>query len=353
MIEPQDAAIRHLLRTNPAYFFDFAVRLLHSPADVVPWSARVLGSSLARCLQGGRRRLIVNMPPRTLKSSYASVALPAYALAVRPELKIICIAGHRGLANDHHAKTLALMTHPSYRALFPHVKTTSTASKICLPHGGSRSASTPTGPLTGRGADLVIIDDPQKTDESEDPRKSDSIRRWYDRNIYQRLDSKPESTVVLVMQRLAQDDLTAHLLANGNWELLCLPAVAMRDERFDGVFGNRIVRRRGEALNPARDSLIELRAALMEVGAREFMAQYQQDPYPPGQNSRRGGAFHIAPHPDADVSECKGAEFFFGRVEEEVFVLDRVFGERTRLRMGPPPTYTVDEWEQRFRQPQQ
>ena len=127
-------AIRHMYQSDPSSFFALAFRLLHPGVDYRShWSTKVLGEALARCYRRETQRLIVNMPPRSLKSVCASVAFPAWILAVRPETKIFCFAGHRGLADDHHALTRTLMSHPKYRALFPHVRFKETASKILLP----------------------------------------------------------------------------------------------------------------------------------------------------------------------------------------------------------------------------
>ena len=135
-----------------------------------------------------------------------------------------------------------------------------------------------------------------------------------------------------------------HLLAQGNWELLSLPAIATKDESFPRLFGGRIIRKKGEALNPAREDRAQLREAILHMGAKAFMAQYQQDPYPPGQGGLRGGAFHFAPHPDATEEECKHASFFLGTVPEETFLLERYFGEFSGIRPGPPPRMTSEEW---------
>ena len=348
MDDTQTRAIRHMYQTDLGSFFRLAFRLLYPHVEFAPhWSIDLLGDALARCHRGETKRLIINMPPRSLKSICASVAFPAWALALRPETKIHCVAGHRGLADDHHTMTRNLIAQPKYRGLFPHVRFSEGASKIALPHGGSRAAFTPTGALTGRGADLIIIDDPQAAHEADDPAKSAAIRSWYDRNVYQRLDRKSDGVVILVMQRLAQDDLTAHLLAKGDWEHLNLPAIATKDERFPRVSGRRVLRAKGDALHSAREDREALREALLRLGAQVFMAQYQQDPYPPGEGGERGGAFHFVPHPDATDQECDPASFFIGRVPEETFVLERVFGEFSGMRPGPPPPMTTErfvEW---------
>ena len=339
-------AIRHMYQSDPASFFGLAFRLLYPGVKYVPhWSTQLLGEALHRCFRRETKRLIINMPPRTLKSHCASVAFPSWVLAVRPESKILCVAGHPGLAGEHHTRTRNLMCDPKYRAIFPHVRFTETARSINLPHGGSRSSFTLTGAITGHGADMIIIDDPQAAHESE-PIESEGVCDWYDRNIYQRLDDKKDGVVILLMQRVAHDDLTAHLLARGGWEHLNLPAIATEDQLFPAYFGERVLRKKGDALHPARESCDQLRAAMLQMGAHAFMAQYQQAPY--GSSEGQGcSVFHIPPHPNATVEECKGAPICFGWVPEEKFVLEEHFGEFIGIRAGPPPALTTEEWLER------
>ena len=340
MDDLETRAIRHMYQSDMTSFLGLAARLLC--ADYRPhWSTEVLGEALSRCYRREAKRLIINMPPRSLKSLCASVALPAWILAVRPETKIICVAGNRGLADDHHVLTRSLMSHPKYRALFPHVRFKEAATRISLPNGGSRFASTPTGALTGRGADFIIIDDPQGAHEAADQAKSESIRNWYDRNIHQRLDDKENGVVILVMQRLAHDDLTAYLLAKGGWELLSLPAIATQDERFPRVFGDRVIRKKGEAFHSAREDRDQLREAMLQMGAKAFMAQYQQEPYAPGEGEGCG-VFHFVPRPDATEEECKRSSVCLGRIPEETFLLEKLFGEFSGIRRGSPPPITVE-----------
>ena len=86
----------------------------------------VLGDTLMRCQRGEINRLIINMPPRYLKSLCASVTFPAWVLGNQPQTKIMCVSGHRGLAEDHHVLCRTLMAHRRYRAVFPHVRFTET-----------------------------------------------------------------------------------------------------------------------------------------------------------------------------------------------------------------------------------
>lgn len=349
MTDLEARAIKHMYQSEPRMFLQLAFRLLHPGVPYLHnWSVDVLGEALERCYRREAKRLIINMPPRSLKSMCTSIAFPAWMLGVQPESKIMCIAGHKGLAEEQQELTQKLMLHPRYRALFPHVRVAEAASRLKLAQGGFRSAFTPSGAITGRGADVIIIDDPQSAHDADDRQKSASIRSWYDRNIYQRLDDKHDGVIIVVMQRLAHDDLTAHLLKQDGWEVLKIPAIATEDERLPASLGGDLVRRAGDALHSARESRDQLREAMLRMGAKAFMSQYQQEPYPEGKGEGRGGAFHMAPHPDATEDECRGSCVFFTTIEEEHYVLDRVFGERTCIRPGSPPPLSTKEWTEKY-----
>ncbi|MGJ8636012.1 MAG: hypothetical protein ACSHX5_04120 [Phycisphaerales bacterium] len=346
MTSPESRAIRHMYRTDPRMFMQLAFRMLHPGIEYQHnWSIDVLGEALARCHRRESTRLIINMPPRSLKSVCASIAFPAWVLGVQPDQKILCIAGHRGLADEHHHLAHRLMTHNRYQGLFPHVRVSEQPGRLKLQQGGARLAHTPSGAVTGKGADMIIIDDPQTTQHADDQGKCAEIRNWYDRNIYQRLNDKHDGLIIVVTQRLSADDLTTHLLNQDGWEVLSLPAIAMQDEHLPPSLGGGLVRRKGEALHPARESREQLREEMLRLGATVFMAQYQQDPYPVGEGEERGGVFHTAPYPDATPEECKGCDLFFTRMPEEHFVLDEVFGERSCIRQGTPPELTSEEFD--------
>jgi hypothetical protein len=343
MPDTKARAIKQMYRTEPRMFFRLAFRLLHPGTEYQQnWSVDVLGEALKRCATGETRRLIINMPPRSLKSICTSVAFPAWLLGTQPDRKIMCIAGHRGLAEDQHDLARRLMTHERYRALFPHVRLDESSGRVTTPHGGCRLALTPSAAITGRGADVVIIDDPQSPSDADDAGAARDVRSWYDRNIYPRLNDKKKGVVIVVMQRLAHDDLTAHLVEQGGWEVLSMPAIAMADERMPESLGGGLARSKGEALHPLREDLQELREALQRMGAKAFMAQYQQEPYAPGAGEGRGGAFHMVRQSPAHGEEY--SPVFFTQMPEEMFVLESVFGEPLGVRTGPPPPLTEEAW---------
>ena len=246
--------------------------------------------ALARCERGECKRLIVNMPPRSLKSFTASVAFPGWMLGRNPEAKIMCVAGHRGLADDQHELTKRLLAHRKYRSVFPHVRTFESHGAIRLRQGGIRSVFSTTVALTGRGADMIIRDDPQRIglDEADERRASDAAWSWYRRNVEQRLNNPRDGVIIVVMQRLSSDDLTSKLLESGGWEVVSIPLIAEGNERYPGVVGGRVVRSEGELLNAGRTGREHAQQLLMSVGARPFLAQYQQQPAGPGEHSGGG-----------------------------------------------------------------
>jgi len=139
--------------------------------------------------------------------------------------------------------------------------------------------------LTGRGADLIIIDDPLKPEEALSQAQRQASNDWYDHTLYSRLNDKLTGAIVLIMHRLHQDDLTAHVLAQEAWEVVRLPALAEADEELcaDTALGPQcFTRRRGEALQPEREPLAVLEHIRRTIGEYNFAGQYQQAPAPLG-----------------------------------------------------------------------
>ena len=151
---------------------------------------------------------------------------------------------------------------------------------------GFRMATSVGGVLTGRGADVIIIDDPLKPDDALSDTRRSAVNDWYDNTLLSRLNSKEQGIIILVMQRLHQDDLVGHVLDRGEeWETLVFPAIAEEDEHYvyDTAFGREIYERKsGEVLDPDRESLATLLAMKRGVGEYNFASQYQQNPTPVG-----------------------------------------------------------------------
>ena len=261
-----------------------------SPGDSLArnWHLEAITYALTRVLSGETRRLIITVPPRSLKSICASVAFPAFVLGQDPTRRIICVSYSEGLARKHANDGRALMRSPLYRA-FPNTRIDAgkdTELEVATTKRGAfRLATSVGGTLTGRGGNLLIIDDPLKPQEAQSETARDNLRQWYTNTLLSRLDNKAEDAIVVVMQRLHVDDLVGHLLEHGGFDHLDLPAIAEVDEAIPLGPGRHHGRRSvGDVLHPEREPLPVLDEIKRAMGSLEFSAQYQQRPIPLGGN---------------------------------------------------------------------
>jgi hypothetical protein len=125
-----------------------------------------------------------------------------------------------------------------------------------------------------------VLDDPQKPDEALSEAHRNSAGQWFDTTLLSRLDSKSEGAVVIVMQRLHEDDLAGRLLEKGSWHQLKITAVAEQDEHIPVGPRRDHKRKVGTAIDPRRESLEDLARLKQSMGELFFSAQYQQEPIP-------------------------------------------------------------------------
>jgi predicted phage terminase large subunit-like protein len=220
------------------------------------------------------RRLMIFMPPRHGKSLLASQIFPAYYLGLHPDRQIICASYGQELADDFGRKVRNMVSDPIHRAIFPEFRLADDSAsmrRFDTTAGGSYFAVGRGGPITGRGADLLLIDDPLKDAEEA---RSEVTRRmlheWYSSVAYTRL--QPGGGIVLISTRWHEDDLAGRLLrelGGEDWHVLSLPAIAEVDESF---------RRAGEALWPEKFPLEVLERIRRDVGGPTFASLYQQRP---------------------------------------------------------------------------
>ena len=237
----------------------------------------------------GRRtkRLIVTVPPRHLKSIVFSVALPAFFLGRDPTKRIICVSYSNELAIKHALDFRAVVNSLWYRRAFPKTKISrekDTQHETMTTARGYRYATSVNGTLTGRGANIIILDDPQKPDEAQSETQRKTVGEWYDTTLLSRLDSKSEGAIILVMQRVHEDDLAGRLLEKSGWDHLKVPAIAENDEQIS-LGGRRFHRRKaGDIIDPHGDSYEALVEMKRSMGELFFSAQYQQEPIPAAGN---------------------------------------------------------------------
>lgn len=245
------------------------------------WHIDAMAEQLVQSYLGNCQRLIVNMPPRMLKSIVMSVAYPAWLLGHDPSAEVMCISYGDELVKDLGHKCLTLMQSDRYKKAFPNIrlnKKHQRANHIGLIGGGKRLGIPAGGAITGRGGDIIIIDDPLKASDARN-KERESINQWYDDNIYQRINNKNKGVVIIVMQRLHENDLTGHLMSKPEpWHLLKLPAIAEIDAQYPMPLENIYHRKAEEVLHPRLESLEKLEMVKANLGSYVFAAQYQQEP---------------------------------------------------------------------------
>ncbi len=256
-------------------FCSFVQRCFHelypSTAFTWNWHVELMAAKLADCVRGKIRRLIINVPPRHLKSLCASIALPAWYLGHNPAAQILCASYGMDLAEKLARDCRSIMTSPFYARAFstrlsPQKQS---AHELETTAGGFRFATSVGGPLTGRGGDMIILDDPLKADEAYSDVQRRTGNSWYDQALLSRLNNREIGCIIIVTQRLHEDDLVGHVLGRESWEVISLPAIAEQDETH--IIGTpqgevRFHRNRGEAIHPARESRGAFDSTRTDVG---------------------------------------------------------------------------------------
>lgn len=240
------------------------------------WFHEVIAALLTN--RTGRLRIIINAPPRSMKSFLISIAWPAYKLGIDPTHRFICGSYSQTLAYKTAWTCRKIMESDWYQELFPTRLAKSTEDELVTTQGGFRFAVSIGGTLTGLGGDTLIIDDPLNASDALSDVIREGTNQWFDGTLMSRLNQKAAGRVIVVQQRLHQHDLTGHLLEKGDWESLVYPAIAPEDTRI--VLPNRsFIWRRGEPLQ-LREDLKTLAYVERETGYMEFQAHYLQRPVP-------------------------------------------------------------------------
>src|SRR6266403_280756 len=262
-----------LLRHDLCAFIHRSFRELNSQTRFLAnWHIEMLAAKLEEVQRGSCKRLIINVPPRHLKSHATSIAFPAWILGHEPAKQILSVTYAQDLSDNLARRSRTLMTSPFYQALFDTriSRGREAVSDYETTAGGYRLSTSVGGVLTGRGADIIVIDDPLKADDALSESRRRSVNEWYDNTLRSRLNSQEQGAIIIVMQRLHADDLVAHVQEHGSWDLLSFPAIAEKDEMYDVLtpFGRRRIHRKtDEILQPtllSASRLTDLRRGMTE-----------------------------------------------------------------------------------------
>ena len=234
---------------------------------------KIMAQKFEEIANGTCKRLIINMPPRHTKSEFASYMLPAWFLGRFPGKKVIQTSNTAELAVGFGRKVRNLVGSEAYQSIFPDVglqADSKAAGRWATNKGGDYFAIGVGGTVTGKGADLLIIDDPHSEQEAaiaaSNPEVYDKVHEWYSSGPRQRL--QPGGAIVVVMTRWSKRDLTGRILQSAverdgdKWEVISFPAILPS----------------GNCLWPQFWSLTELTALKEELPVSKWNAQYQQEP---------------------------------------------------------------------------
>lgn len=287
-IQNRPAFMDQIARLDFAFFVRRVFPLVNGGGEVAwNWHLDAITCRLQHVQKSQVSRLLVTMPPRNLKSFMISVAWPAWMLGQDPTLNFVCVSYSGELAGKLARDCQAVMQSSLYRRLFPR---TIISTKRSAQHdfetttGGGRLATSITGTLTGRGGNIIIIDDPIKPDEAESETTRGNVNDWFKSTLASRLNDKRTGAIICVMQRLHQYDLAGAILEDGGWDHLSLSAIATEDSTIPLTRGRLHHRRIDDVLHPERESRAILERIKAEQGSTIFNAQYQQDPVPAGGN---------------------------------------------------------------------
>jgi len=342
---PLGLVLRATLALDFMSFTEFAFGVVRPNTRFRPnWHLEALAHKLSQVASGEVRRLIITMPPRNLKSLFASVALPAWFLGHNPSERVVAVSYSDLLARTHANDFRRLVDDPIYQATFSAMRLArDTDREIVTTMRGKRYTTSIEGTLTGLGGNLVIIDDPLKQDDAH----SEAVRKrtieWYRSTLLSRPDDKQVARILLVMQRVHQDDLAGYLEEQGGFEILNLPAVATQTKTYELGGGRTYMRQQDELLHPSHEPASVLLELKREMGPIAFSAQYQQSPIPPGgtiikrqwlasydEVPSHDGGDHIIMSWDIALSEEERGDYFacvvLLRRKEVFFVLEVIRG---------------------------
>lgn len=336
-----EKAIR-LARQSLRAFVEWAWPILEPKTQFLPnWHIDLLCEYLEAVTAGEILRLVINVPPRSMKSLLVTVMWPCWEWFQRPSARYVFSSFAESLARHHSQARRRLIRTRQYRRFAPEIGLTRDQQEKLEFHntlGGIMVATSTGGSITGKGGNRLIIDDPHNPTQAESDAQRQQAIDFFRHTLSTRLDDPKRDAIVLVMQRLHTRDLTAVCLEQG-FTHVCLPALAPSHTTI--VFprsGQTVVRELDSLLWPERLGVAELAKQEQLLGTYGFAGQYQQSPVP-----REGGWFKLewwrywdqlpARFDDITLSwdlsfkEGEGHDYVvglaLGRVGALVYVLDR------------------------------
>jgi predicted phage terminase large subunit-like protein len=279
----EQEALNALLRTRLAAFIRKSFHTVDPGAEYSHnWHVDLIAEYLEACHRREIKRLIINVPPRYMKSIAVTVAWPAWLLGKNPSERIIAASYSHSLSLKHSTDCRLVLKSEWYRKAFPNVALTDdqdTKEKFVTTERGMRYATSVGGSVTGEGGNFLIFDDPHNPQQALSDVQRQHALTWFDQTFASRLNDKQNGVIVGVMQRLHANDLTGHLLEKGGWEHVSIPQVAEVRTIID--FGRvKKIREVGDILHESRENSEAIERLKRDIGSYAWAGQYQQRPAP-------------------------------------------------------------------------
>ena len=272
---------RQLYSNYLNFFIERTFRIVNQGTNFVDnWHIDAIAEALNEVYNGNIKRLIINMPPRYLKSFCVSVAFPAWVLGNDPTKRVIVASYSEKLSIKHSTDTRLIMQSKFFKRIFPQCKLNKNQNekyKFATTQNGFRFATSVGGTLTGEGGDILIVDDPHNPQQVLSGTYREKTLDWFSNTFISRLNDKKKGAIIVVMQRLHENDLTNFLLEKGGWTHLNLQAINEEERDIKiGDFEKHL--EKGELLFEKRENLNDLNNLKNTMSIYNFNAQYQQKP---------------------------------------------------------------------------
>ncbi|HBJ2607788.1 TPA: phage terminase large subunit [Clostridium botulinum] len=256
------------------------------------WHIDAICEYLQAVTDGEIKRLLINMPPRNLKSVTATVMYPCWTWVNNPYKRFISASYSDTLSKRHNMDRRNIISSNWYQGKwkdkFALKDDLNTQRKFGNDKEGFMFSTSISGTLTGDGGDIIILDDPHNPKKAESDAERQQALDFFTQTLPSRLNDKKNGAIIVIMQRLHEEDISGHILQNDlGYTHLCLPAIAEEKTIIHFPISNKkVVREVGDILNPKREDKKELEQLKKDMGSYAFSGQYQQSPSPTG-----GGMF--------------------------------------------------------------
>lgn len=281
---PSDAdAFSALMRESLPFFTRRVFKHLNPDTPYLHnWHIDLIGEYLMALYRGEILRLVINMPPRYMKSICCNTAFSAWLLGHKPSTQVLTATYADDLALKFNTETREIIQSEWYRRAFPNLQIAPDQNEKgyfrTTRHGHRKATSVGTSRI-GYGGDFLIVDDPLNPKKAASDTERQAGIDWFNQSFYTRTNNKKTARILVVMQRLHKGDLSGVLLEDPRWQHLNIQAIAESHQIIS--FGNVTVERQpGDILHPAREGPAEMEEAKTRLGTQGFSAQYQQQPTP-------------------------------------------------------------------------